>query len=532
MRLRLKRISLAAKYRVLFGFAVLLIIAAALSTPWYFLQVLVLDSPFREAQRAADDYLQFVLGRPEAQRPAPHAPELTLSTPTRPRFVRVTLNPEDPNSLAGLPPEETFIRQAFRRIARDSTRQTAFQLLPGEKGPQFHYAQAVRVSKSCLSCHDEGKGAQAFRENELAGLIVLRLPASSAAEAVVRNRLVLIVAGALAGILAILVFYVIVQRFILSPIQELRSVALRVAEGDLTVRSNVKTGDEFEQLSNNLNTMLGKLRDSQEELRTANRLLDEKLGQMAESNVALYEANRIKSEFLASVSHELRTPLTSILGFAELLREGTTRPDTEKVRRYTENILISGRILLEIINDLLDLAKIEAGKVELNVAPVDVHDLLTTLVDFMRPMADKKGITVLPRVDQNIGVYQIDEGKTRQILFNLLSNAIKFTQEGGQVELAGFVEPDGRLYIAVRDNGPGIAPEDQTKIFEKFRQLAPTETRTQSGTGLGLAIAKELTTLMGGQIGVISELEQGATFWIRVPQMSDKTADRPAISLI
>jgi two-component system sensor histidine kinase BarA len=531
--MRWPRITLAAKYRLLFGCAVLAIIAAALATPWYFLQVVVLEAPFRESERIAENYLQYVLGRPEAQRPAMHAPELSRGAPANPRFVRLNFDPQRPDSLVSLAPEDPFIVRAARRLLGSSTRETAYQMGTTENGrAEFQYARAVRVERSCLSCHADGKSAQVFRENELAGMIVVRLPARDTQRALIRNRVFLIVAGALAAILAILLFYVIVQRFILAPIQELRGVTLRVAEGDLEVRSSVATGDEFEQLSNNLNTMLERLRASQEELRAANRLLDEKLGHMAESNIALYEANRIKSEFLANVSHELRTPLTSIIGFAELLREGPARNDVEKVKRYSENILISGRILLEIINDLLDLAKIEAGKVDLNVTQVDIADLCQTLLDFMRPLADKKDITLALRLEFDHPKLATDEGKLRQILFNLLSNAIKFTQPGGRVELSGRSTLDDRVYLAVTDNGPGIAAEYQTKIFEKFRQVEQSETRTQGGTGLGLAIAKELTQLLKGEIGVRSEPGEGATFWLRLPHIEAGVADRDTPSLI
>lgn len=531
--MRLPRISLAAKYRLLFGLAVLLIIAAALSMPWYYLKWLTLEAPYREAQRAAEDYLHFVLGHPAEQRPPPHAHQgLDEPAPAMgPRFVRFTFNLEDPDSMVRTLPEDAFARQALRAFQKDHLRTSAFQRTSVGEAPAFRYARAVWVSRSCLTCHAEGQSAQPFRENELAGLILVTLPARDSLQALFRNQLVLVVAGALSGLLAILLFYAIVQRFILAPIQELRRVTLRVTDGDLGVRANVRTGDEFEQLSNNLNAMLERLRDSQLELRAANRLLDEKLGQLAESNVALFEASRIKSEFLATVSHELRTPLTNIIGFAELLREGPAARDLEKVKRYSENVLISGRILQEIINDLLDLAKIEAGKVDLNSSPVDVSDLCRTMTDIMRPQADKKEITLSYDPSDPPERWQTDEGKLRQILFNLMSNAIKFTQPGGRVQIVAALEPDERLYLAVTDNGPGIAAEDQVKIFEKFRQLERSETRTQGGTGLGLAIAKELTSLMNGQMGVVSALGQGATFWVRLPQIEGKTVQRPLTAL-
>jgi signal transduction histidine kinase len=326
-----------------------------------------------------------------------------------------------------------------------------------------------------------------------------------------------------------------------------------VAEGDLAIRSNVQTGDEFEQLSVNLNQMLERLRVSQEELKKANRLLDEKLEAMAESNVALYEANRLKSEFIATVSHELRTPLTSIIGFAELLRESpatdgspagtlpataTSAPATaagglatavnpDRTRRYAENILISGRILLEIINDLLDLARIEAGKVELRVETFSLGELCTTLADHLRPLADRKSVGLELQLDETLPPLPTDRGKLRQILFNLLSNALKFTPEGGHVILRTQRLDDHFVQLSIEDTGPGIAADQQQLIFEKFRQIDQSTTREHHGTGLGLAIAKELTTVIGGRIGVNSELGKGATFWLVLPTAAPPSADRP-----
>jgi signal transduction histidine kinase len=297
------------------------------------------------------------------------------------------------------------------------------------------------------------------------------------------------------------------------------------------VRSAVRTGDEFEQLAESFNAMLERLRVSQEELKTANRSLDMRLGEMAEINVSLHEANRVKSEFLANVSHELRTPLTSIIGFAELMRESGGADGDGRMTRYSENILISGRILLEIINDLLDLAKIEAGKIELRVETVAAAELCQTLLEFLRPQADQKNLELKLEADDALPPLETDRGKVRQILFNLLSNAVKFTPEGGRVKLSVRRLGD-RVEFAVSDSGPGIAPEHQKMIFEKFRQIDQSATREHYGAGLGLAIAKELTQMLGGDIGVRSEPGQGATFWVRVPVTAPEPRERTPISLV
>ena len=526
--MRLIRISLAAKYRLLFGVAVLLIIGAALSLPWHRLERLTLEKPFREAQRVADDYFRLVLSAPQGQKGLAgsiHGADTSIVAgigDAAPTFIALKA---DSGDLSG-----SFAERAAATLTRDPKRKFLWE--PDPRDQIFHYAHAVRVSQSCLECHGEGKTAARYAENELAGLILVSLPIEDVARDIAVNRVMFVAAGLLAGVLAILLFYVITRRFILGPINELRDVARRVTEGDTDVRSNLRTGDEFEQLADSLNIMLTRLHTTQDELKTANRSLDIKLGEMAETNVSLYESNRVKSEFLANVSHELRTPLTSIIGFAELLRETPAGDVDGKAARYTENILISGRILLEIINDLLDLAKIEAGKIELRIQDVDIAEICHALADFVRPLTGKKAITVSVESDDNLPVLRTDRGRVRQILFNLLSNAIKFTPREGRVSIRIQRAEQAGVRIAVSDTGPGIDPQHQKLIFEKFRQIDASATREHHGTGLGLAIAKELTTLLGGTIGLHSRPGAGAIFWVQLPLVAPEPSDRPLVSLV
>ncbi len=531
------RISLAMKYRILFGAAVALIIGAALYVPGYLMGLLVVEQTFREAQRVADSYFRLVMASPSGGGSAVgsvHSTEFSLlpeGLPEQPRFVQLTANRDDADSILNQEGTDPFVSQAFRSFLAHPKQESTYTTRLGGEDRRFLYAHAVRVKKSCLACHGEGS-TRPYLENQLAGIIAVGLPAERSAEELIWNRLWLIASGALAGILAILVFYVITHKFILSPIHDLRRVATRVADGNLDERSTLQTGDEFEQLSDSLNNMLERLRASQDELKKANKLLDQKLGEMAETNVALYEANRLKSEFLANVSHELRTPLTSIIGFAELLREGPEGEINARTARYAENILISGRILFEIINDLLDLAKIEAGKVELHLETVRVEEVCAALIDFARPQADKRKLRLTLEADGDLPIMITDRGKVQQILFNLLSNAVKFTPEEGAVTLRVARDAQERVRLAVSDTGPGISPEDQAIIFEKFRQIDQSATREHHGTGLGLAIAKELTRLLGGEIGVESQPGEGATFWVLLPIATPEPSERAPISLI
>jgi two-component system sensor histidine kinase BarA len=322
-----------------------------------------------------------------------------------------------------------------------------------------------------------------------------------------------------AGIVAIVSFGVMTYYLIIQPVKVLQETAEKVSQGDLNIRSDISTGDEFQQLSETFNVMLANLKQSSDQLRAINNTLDVKLGQLAESNVALYESNRLKSEFLANVSHELRTPLNSILGFADLLNDAVAPADDSKPARYIQNILTSGRNLLELINDLLDLAKIEAGRMEIRSEPLSLPDLFEGLSSILKPLAEQKQLTIAATVAPGVPILHTDPGKLQQVLYNFLANAIKFSPPGERVLLHANREGESGefVHISVTDRGPGVAPDKQQLIFEKFRQVDASVTRTHSGTGLGLAISKELTMLMGGRIGVLSQPGEGAVFWIVLP---------------
>jgi signal transduction histidine kinase len=251
-----------------------------------------------------------------------------------------------------------------------------------------------------------------------------------------------------------------------------------------------------------------------------NHDLDKKVDELAQANMALFEMNRLKSDFLATMSHELRTPLNSIIGFSEVLASTDTL--TDRQRRFAANIQTSGKMLLGMINDILDLAKIESGKMEVRPEDFSIRDVCESLTSLARPIAERKDIDLVCRLDEAIPLLRQDPGKVRQILYNLLSNAIKFTPEGGRVTLDARIE--GRnVVIAVADTGIGIAEEDREKIFEKFRQAGQPGvadgvlTREHQGTGLGLSIVRELARLLGGDVTLESRLGQGSTFTVRLP---------------
>jgi len=227
-------------------------------------------------------------------------------------------------------------------------------------------------------------------------------------------------------------------------------------------------------------------------------------------------ANRHKSEFLANMSHELRTPLNAIIGFSEVLQEKLFGDLNEKQAEYTSDILTSGQHLLSLINEILDLSKVEAGRMELELAPFDLPLTIDNARTFVRERAVKHGITLDVDVDDRLGEYVGDERKIKQILLNLLSNAVKFTPEGGRISITAN-KTDNGAEIAVSDTGIGIPPAEQPTIFEEFRQVGGEYAHKKEGTGLGLTLAKKFVELHGGKIWLESAVDKGSTFSFTLP---------------
>jgi two-component system, NarL family, sensor histidine kinase BarA len=534
--LRQLRISLATKCQLLFGVAVVLVIGAALFVPWQRMEQLS-DQPNVSAASIL------------AQQTVRQHVDLYTSATTRPVVLsiqNVTTHPADDEAPAypkiigvertatDLTPFEAKALEAFRRDP-DSRRYRSSLLRSTDR---FRYAEPLFARGDCLQCHQPTvlppatlpatfpttmpeRSPTTMQANVLAGtpallgIVSVDIPSQTSGQQQLLNRVLLLIAGLIAGALAGVTLYLIITRIILQPVRVLQETAEKVSAGDLNIRSHIDSGDEFQQLSETLNHMLANLKTSQDKLREANKSLDARLGQLAEANVALYEANKLKSEFIASVSHELRTPLNSILGFADLLKDSL--PADAKQARYIQNIVKGGTNLLDLINDLLDLAKIEAGRMEVRVQPIVLGDLFEGLVNLLKPLSEAKKITIVSRVEADVPIVQTDGSRLQQVLYNFLANAIKFSPNGEKIDLLASAVDEERVRITVTDRGPGIPVEKQQVIFEKFRQADQSHTREHGGTGLGLAIARELTTLLGGTIGVQSEQGKDAAFWCILP---------------
>ena len=226
-------------------------------------------------------------------------------------------------------------------------------------------------------------------------------------------------------------------------------------------------------------------------------------------------ASHHKSEFLANMSHELRTPLNAIIGFSEVLSERMFGDLNEKQEEYLKDIYASGTHLLSLINDILDLSKIEAGRMELELTDIHLPQAIDNALTLVRERAGRRGIALVHTMDERLGEIRGDERKIKQVLLNLLSNAVKFTPEGGRIEVAA-VSKDGLAEVSVSDTGVGIAPEDQEKVFEEFRQVGTAEKKAE-GTGLGLTLCRKFVELHGGRIWVKSQVGGGSTFTFTIP---------------
>ncbi|MFO0872292.1 MAG: ATP-binding protein, partial [Pirellulales bacterium] len=408
------------------------------------------------------------------------------------------------------------------------TEEPFLELAPDEHGQYVYYAP-IRWRNTCTHCHQTLFGAGVLPAADTAGadahdlpfrVVRVELSYKETQDATSQTKAILWTVGILTVFVAMMTLYMIVRYVVVKPLKHLRDVSDDISRGKMETRAEIRTGDEFQELADSFNRMLRHLTDTQANLRRVNAELDAKVDELAQLNMRLYEMNRLKGDFLANMSHELRTPLNSIIGFSEVLQGLDALND--KQRRYAQNIQKSGRVLLEMINDILDLAKMEAGKMDVRPSEFSIEALVQAQCDLVRSLAEEKNIDLLVNVAPDLPTLYQDQGKIQQILTNLLSNAIKFTPEGGRITVSAQADLPSRLALTVADTGVGIAPEDREIIFEKFRQGRAVVgedglTRRYSGTGLGLSIVRELCKLLGGEVTVESETGRGSTFQITIP---------------
>ncbi len=309
------------------------------------------------------------------------------------------------------------------------------------------------------------------------------------------------------------------QQQISIPILALAETAKAVSDRrDYSVRATKLGEDEVGLLTDAFNHMLQRIDEQNQEERRTEAIRVKSL-QLETQNVQIQEASRLKSKFLANMSHELRTPLNAIIGFSELIHDGKVGPVAPKQQEYLADILTSSRHLLQLINDVLDLSKVEAGKLDFHPEPVDLSRLVGEVLGILRTAIASKAIHVESHVDASLSDVVLDAARFKQVLYNYVSNALKFTPEGGRVIVRALPEPAGSAFrLEVEDNGIGIAPEDIARLFVEFQQLDAGATKQHSGTGLGLALTRKLVETQGGTIGVRSMPGRGSVFHAVFPR--------------
>jgi two-component system sensor histidine kinase BarA len=489
--LRLWPLSLARKVQVTFGAAVILVLMLAFSILYVWMGQLTKKDLFdigRSRSRVLlDRHFQL-------KAPAQTLPPLDAGGQARDandaEITWIRFTEEGEKSLSMLSGQ---VAAGITTLRTSQDREES--ILTESRGGQTEnvYIRIFRATDRCLSCHNPQGTASALGFNEPVGAVIIRSRdlAGEIGRTVFMNRFWIVVAGLIGGAGAIIAFYMITQNLILRPIRQLRALANNVAEGNLEIRSSIATGDEYEKLARAFNHMLDRLVATQEKLRQANKQLDAKIAELSERNIDLFKANKVKG--------------------------------------YAENIITSGNNLLKMINDLLDLAKTQAGKMELHIEKASVESLLENVLSQFSLLTKKKKIKTRLVLGPNLPPLETDIGKVQQILYNFLSNAVKFTPARGRIEIeAQFPSPGApdtgpeprMIRIAVTDTGCGIAEPDREKIFEKFRQADGSITRESTGSGLGLAISKELAAMLAGGIGLASPPQgrsEGSMFWLDIP---------------
>ena len=333
----------------------------------------------------------------------------------------------------------------------------------------------------------------------------------------------------------VLLLAIIVATSVTTPLLRLRESMKAISGGDLDIKVGGNRKDEIGQVMRGIDDMVSRLKHtlaSRDELndeislrKSVEGALRKRSIELEHSNVEAERASKAKSEFLASMSHELRTPLNAVLGFAQMLQFNPKAPLSPGQNEHVESIITGGNHLLELINEILDLARIEADQLDLFVEKVDAAEVVGDCVALTAPLGEDRKITI---VNQLIGgaplMIRTDQLRFKQAILNLLSNAIKYNKDGGTITVGGRVTDDKFLHISVKDTGSGIAEEDRERVFHMFQRLGTDPLIAQEGTGIGLTVTKRIIERMAGRIGFESEKNVGSTFWVELPLTTNETA--------
>jgi signal transduction histidine kinase/DNA-binding response OmpR family regulator len=387
----------------------------------------------------------------------------------------------------------------------------------------FVYFYPILNQQECHHCHGNSR--------KVLGSMAIRMSVEGAYETVAAQRNRTVVLTIFGVFLIILVTHLIVNRLIRRPVHELAEKAKRFAEGDTSVSMDAKAGDEIGVLGRTFNYMVESVSLArgalEEEIKRKTALLDERamlIGLLEKANRELRNLDQLKSTFLANMSHELRTPMNAIIGYTDLLIDGVDGPVNTEQEKSLKKIASNSRYLLQLINDILDISKIESGKMQLSPKEVDLTWVIESAVATFESLLKQKQLPLSYQIDENVSLVYGDEDALRQVLMNLLSNAVKFTREGNititaKLSLRGVEpgEPSIFAEVCVEDTGIGIKEEDLGTIFDKFVQVDLTTVRRHEGTGLGLSIARGLVALHKGMIWATSVHGKGSRFYFTIP---------------
>lgn len=448
----------------------------------------------------------------------------------------------NPRNAADQPDEfESAALDAFNR--GESTEY--YDITQYEGAEVFRYLAPMRIEENCLDCHGEpageidvtGYAKEGWKIGDIGGAISIVMPLDVYMESEQASTIqdVIFFGGML--VVCLLIIYAALTYLVTRPLGKIQAGVQYIQTGDLGVRlAQSESSREMNTLMTEFNRMAGELSgiynnlesqvaDRTAQLAEANAVLEQQRAQLELANERLLNDNRYKSDFLAMMSHELRTPLTSILAFAEFLNRDC-EPHDEREAETRREIEANSRALLLMINDILEMSRLDAGRTDMNVEVVDVGDVVGMVSTVVQPLADKGKIDFSCEIDPDVPLIQADFEKIRHVLENLCGNAIKFTSEGGSVALHIIHHPEcGEIWIKVSDTGIGIAKADQQRIFDRFVQADSSPSRKYNGTGLGLALAKEYTDMHGGTISVESEPDEGSVFTVRIPVESKGERD-------
>ena len=432
---------------------------------------------------------------------------------------------------------DSFEEEMLKKMEADSSLMEYWSddIIEGNRVERYMYA--LYVKEECLLCHGpKEKAPEVIQKNysagydyklgEIKGALSVIIPKEIAEQRFASDIIFFLIVGVV-SILMIVVIIFFTTGKLMRPIEKLTAAAAIVTKtGDLSTKVDISSNDEVGRLGRAFNDMSSKLRSSYSLLE---QRIAEKTAHLQEANIALKRANKLKSEFLANMSHELRTPLNAIIGFAEVLRDKICGDLNEEQLDFVKDIHSSGYHLLQMINDILDLSKIEAGKMVLQHEVFPVTDAIQDVYHIIQGLADKKHLHLQTEIHPETKDIEADRVKFKQVLYNLLSNAIKFTSENGNIITKASIIDD-TLQVSVTDSGIGMKPEDQEKVFKEFWQADNSFSRKYQGTGLGLALTKRIVEMHGGKIWFESEYEKGSTFCFTLPLKAIFSIPKPKVN--